>query len=92
MSSNFVKGKVPKTEEPSPILKIKDIHISVFFDGTNNNMVQQAYYHTFKNKDYLYSNNTNDSHSLNKQADTYREIEEKIQIKKYTIQEEVWRR
>lgn len=84
MSSNFVNGKVPKTEEPSPILRIKDVHISVFFDGTNNNMVQQAYYHTFKNKNYLNSNNsnTNESHSLKKQTDTYKEIEEKIKKKK----------
>lgn len=89
MSSNFVNGKVPKTEEPSPILRIKDVHISVFFDGTNNNMVQQAYYHTFKNKNYLNSNNSNTdaSHSLKKQTDTYKEKEEKIKKKKIKNEE-----
>lgn len=84
MSSNFVKGEAPKTEKPSPILRIKDVHISVFFDGTNNNMVQQAYYHTLKNKNYLNSNNSNtdESHSLKKQTAVYEEIEKKIKEKK----------
>lgn len=48
MPSSFDNAKAPKTTEPSPILKIKDTHISVFFDGTSNNMVQQAYFKSFK--------------------------------------------
>lgn len=28
--------------------QIKDVYFRVFFDGTNNNMVQQAYFHTLK--------------------------------------------
>ena len=36
------------THESSKTLFIKDVHIGVFFDGTNNNMVQQAYFHTYK--------------------------------------------
>lgn len=35
-------------EEKSLCNKVKNVHIGVFFDGTNNNMVQQAHYETFK--------------------------------------------
>ena len=37
-----------ETQDVSKMLCIKDVHIGVFFDGTNNNMVQQAYFHTYK--------------------------------------------
>lgn len=36
------------TQDSSKTFFIKDVHIGVFFDGTNNNMVQQAYFHTYK--------------------------------------------
>lgn len=83
-SSTFTNSEEPPKINPSPVEEIKHVYISVFFDGTNINMVQQAYYHTFKNKNYLNSNNSNtdESHSLKKQTDTYKEIEEKIKKKK----------
>lgn len=38
MSSGFVDAKTFQKEEPSHIEDLKEIHIGVFFDGTNNNM------------------------------------------------------
>lgn len=35
-------------QKKSPIKKIEHVHFGIFFDGTNNNMVQQAYFQTFK--------------------------------------------
>lgn len=42
--STFNGSKEPQKGEASLIQKIKDVHIAVFFDGTNNNAVQKAYY------------------------------------------------
>lgn len=35
-------------QNETPIKKIEHVHFGIFFDGTNNNMVQQAYFQTFK--------------------------------------------
>lgn len=50
MSTSFDDAKEPEKQAPSETQKIKDVHIGVFFDGTNNNMVQTAYFHTYKSK------------------------------------------
>lgn len=49
-TSGFVGAKEPEKQDPTETQKIKDVHIGVFFDGTNNNMVQTALFHTYKSK------------------------------------------
>lgn len=41
-SSTFIDSEEPQKGEASPIQKIKDVYIGVFFDGTNNNMLWSA--------------------------------------------------
>ncbi len=51
MSSILTGASGVRKEKPILEQKIKDVHIGVFFDGTSNNMVQQAHYSTFKKVD-----------------------------------------
>ena len=68
----------PKLEPPH----IENVHIAIFFDGTSNNMVQQAYFHTLKSKEYLkLENGSISQQSLNKQNKTKKEIEYKLREK-----------
>ncbi len=45
---NGTPAITPEYQEVSKTLGIKHVHIGVFFDGTNNNMVQQAFFHTYQ--------------------------------------------
>lgn len=48
MSNAFTEAIELNKAEMHECSKIKHVHIGVFFDGTGNNMVQQAHYETFK--------------------------------------------
>lgn len=51
MSTSFVDAKEPKKEDPTEIQGVTDIYISVFFDGTGNNIYEQVNKsQKFKNK------------------------------------------
>lgn len=47
-SSAFDNANNHDTEKSSQTQFVKEVHFSVFFDGTSNNMVQQAYFKSFK--------------------------------------------
>lgn len=47
-SINEINSVAPDTAEPSEKGYIKHLHIGLFFDGTNNNMVQQSCYSSNK--------------------------------------------
>lgn len=49
-SSNFNGSKTVPTVEKNVQQKIKDVHIVVFFDGTNNNAVQKAIFYSYKKR------------------------------------------
>lgn len=40
-TSSFIDAKEPKKEDPTETQNITDIYISVFFDGTGNNIYEQ---------------------------------------------------
>lgn len=42
MSTNLIESKTVNKEDQSDKQKITDVYIGMFFDGTNNNMVQKA--------------------------------------------------
>ncbi len=46
----FTEAEIKEISPVSETDKVKDVYIAVFFDGTNNNMVQQAHYKTFNKK------------------------------------------
>lgn len=54
-SLNEINSVAPDTAEPSEKDYIKHLHIGVFFDGTNNNMVQQLCYSSNKVNFSLFS-------------------------------------
>lgn len=50
MSSGITIAKPIDTSQRMETTCINNVNFFIFFDGTNNNMVQQAYYHTYKQK------------------------------------------
>lgn len=80
---NVINASVPDKSEPSKIARLKHINIGVFFDGTSNNMVQQAHYKTFKTKwkGWLSFGKESDPHSKDssrEQRESYDAIDTKI--------------
>ncbi|MDE6027475.1 MAG: DUF2235 domain-containing protein, partial [Muribaculaceae bacterium] len=80
---NFVNANSPDKKDASKTSCLKHVHIGVFFDGTGNNMVQQAHYKTFKirRKEWLTFRKESDPHSKDAskaQKESYDSIEKKI--------------
>ena len=56
MCSANTGAKIPQYRSSDIITKcIENVHIAVFFDGTNNNAVQQIIFHSYKEKKGKYS-------------------------------------
>ncbi len=75
-------------QEKSIIPTIEHVHFGIFFDGTNNNMVQQAYFHTFKGDGNQVNmmldkrNLKNAKASIKKQEKAYKDAISKIEKRK----------
>ena len=87
-TSNFINADTLDKQEKNEQQKVTDVYIGVFFDGTNNNMVQQAYFHTFK-KDGVQSPSGEkiDTKSVLKQNNIWNTAIQKIQQKKEKTEE-----
>lgn len=72
--SGTTVAKPIETSQPMERDSIESVNFFMFFDGTNNNMVQQAYYHTYKQT----SNNKKDS-KIKKDVDSIIDIKQKLE-------------
>lgn len=85
---NYINANIPDKSEVTMTSHIKHIHIGVFFDGTGNNMMQQAHYETFKakRKEWLNFGKESDPNSViasKEQKESYNSIESKIKEIKF---------
>lgn len=76
---NYIDANAPDPTEVAEQQFIKHFHIGVFFDGTSNNMVQQAHYHTYNLKKPLKNKQYSDpKNGSPEQLNSYNDIEKKI--------------
>lgn len=84
-SSTFINSEEPPKINPSPVEEIKHVYISVFFDGTNNNMVQQACFKSFKIQNEVYTKRIDEVASVNEIIDANDKIQLSISSINYLI-------
>ncbi len=76
---NYIDANNPDKTDEAEQQFIKHFHIGVFFDGTSNNMVQQAHYHTYNQKKPLKNKQYSDpKNGTPDQVDSYDDIQNKI--------------
>lgn len=87
-SSSFVGGRgIDIVKKEDSMSKVKNVHIGVFFDGTNNNAVQQAIFNSYKEKKNLESLKDNERKEYDEIITKKEKLKElKIQAMLYSSQ------